>query len=172
MHGIYAAWAITLPVEMLTWLATSALRQAVFGMRVLYGVLRFAHLATMAGFLGLLLAMELRGLGLLAPGALAPARPVLGRVLNACFWCAVCTGVALFLYDPLGSGLHTMFLPKLVLLALGYGFARARRGIPPRLAAWLSLALWLLVIGASTWNRVERPVQINAALRASSLGRL
>lgn len=171
MSGIYGAWTITLPVPLLAWLATTELRQAVAGMRVLYGVLRFLHLVGMAGFLGLLLALALHGLGLLAQGALGPARPVLARVLTLCFWSSIATGVCLFLYDPLGTGLHSMFLPKLVLVSAGYAFARARPRISPRATAWVSLAIWLAVIGASTWNKVERPVQINAALRASNLGR-
>jgi len=48
--------------------------------------------------------------------------------MNAAFALTVLTGVALFLYDPIGTGLHTMFLPKLVLIALGlvhaYGVER------------------------------------------------
>ncbi len=171
MNGIYGTWSITFPVELLSWLATTWLRESVAGLRALYGALRFLHLASMAGFLGLLLAMELRGLGLLAPGALAPARPVLGKVLNLCFWTAIASGIALFLYDPLGTGLHSMFVPKLVLVSAGYAFARFRRRMHPKAAAWLSLAVWLLVIGASTWNKVERPLQINALLRASNVGR-
>lgn len=171
MSGIYGAWAVTLPPEWLAWLATTALRRAMVGARTLYGVTRFAHLAAMAGFLGLLLALELRGLGLLAEGALAPARPMLGRVLKLCFWVAIGSGVLLFLYDPIGTGLHTMFVPKLVLVLSGYGFTRLRRNLPARPATWASLVIWLLVIGASTWNHTERPIQINALLRASNIGR-
>jgi hypothetical protein len=37
--------------------------------------------------------------------------------------------------------------------------------------ALVSTLLWMTVVGFSTWNHVERPVNINAALRATNLGR-
>lgn len=171
MSGIYGAWTVTLPIDLLTWLATTDVRMALAGSRVVYGLLRFAHLTCLAGFLGLLLAFELRALGVLGVSALAEARTVLGRALGIGFWGTILSGIALFLYDPLGTGLHSMFLPKLVLVALGYTLTRVRRWLPARPVAIASLLIWVLVIGAATWNKVERPVQINAALKAASVGR-
>jgi hypothetical protein len=71
----------------------------------------------------------------------------------------------LFLYDPIGVGLHTMFLPKLVLVVLGVVHAWYIERLtvmrrPPwrRLSAGAALIVWVLVIGCSTWNAVERPL--------------
>ena len=86
--------------------------------------------------------------------------------MHACFGLAVASGIALFLYDPIGAGLHTMFLPKLLLVVLGlmhaHGLRRVRGGrraavIRPVFAA-LSLTIWIAVLGCATWNHVERPV--------------
>jgi hypothetical protein len=134
----------------------------------LYWVLRFLHLAGMAGFVGMVAMLDLRGLGLFPAGALDPIRARLALVLKVCFWLTITTGVALFFRDPLEIGLHSMFLPKLLLIVLGYTHARVvqpmaavrRRPWAKRLAAGASLAIWLLVIGASTWNHVEPPVNI------------
>jgi hypothetical protein len=175
MDGIYGSGTITLPLSWLTSLATSDARMAVFGLRGLYGVVRCLHLIAMAGFVGMVLLLDLRGLGLFPRAALDPVRARLGLVLKCCFWVTIATGAGLFIYDPLGVGLHTMFLPKLLLVIFGYVLSRARRHGPlrraPQLTASVSLAIWLLVIGASTWNHVERPVRVGAALRASSIGK-
>ena len=178
MDGIYGAHAVTLPVSWLTTVAVSDLRLAVYALRGLYGVTRALHLVAMASFVGMVVILDLRGLGLFPPAALDPARPRLVSVLNGSFGLTVLTGVLLFLRDPLGVGLHTMFLPKLLLVGAGYAFSRARR-LPAlrrtagrqRLGASLSLAVWLLVIGASTWNHVERPVRVGEALRLHNAGK-
>lgn len=165
-----------LPLPWLTWLATSDLRLTVYAMRGLYGVVRFLHLVSMASFVGMVVILDLRGLGLFPPAALDAARPRLVRVLAVSFWIAIGTGMGLFLRDPIGVGLHTMFLPKLMLIVFGYGFSR---WIRPRLrlngarqaSAAVSLSIWLLVVGASTWNHVERPVRLGEGLRLHTLGK-
>lgn len=175
MDGIYGSGTITLPLSWLTALATSDARMAVFGLRGLYGAVRALHLIAMAGFVGMVVLLDLRGLGLFPREALAPARARLGLVLKLCFWTTIASGLGLFVYNPLGTGLHSMFLPKLLLVAAGYALSKARRhGLlsrAPQLTAGVSLAIWLLVIGASTWNHVERPVRVGEALRASTLGK-
>ena len=179
MDGIYGTQTITLPLAWLTALATSDLRLAVYALRGLYGVTRFLHLVGMASFVGMVVILDLRGLGLFPPGALDPARRRLVTVLNASFWLTIGTGVALFLRDPLGAGLHSMFLPKLLLVVLGFAQAQGVRRLAfmrrtearRRLGASASLAIWLLVIGASTWNHVERPVRVGDALRMHNLGK-
>ena len=173
MNDLYGNGLPTLPLAWLTALATSDLRLAVYGLRALYGVVRYLHLIGMAVFVGMVVMLDLRGLGLFTAEMLAPLRPRLGAVLSGAFWITIATGVALFLYNPLGIGLHSMFLPKLLLVALGYAHAKTTRYLPGSRGAHAiaSLALWLLVIGASTWNHVERPVNVTAALRALSVGK-
>ncbi len=177
MTNIAGTSLMTLPVWLLAALADSAPHLAIAGLRGLYGGLRFLHLAGMAGFVGMVAMLDLRGLGLFPPGSLDGVRGRLGLVLQGCFWVTVATGVALFLYDPMTIGLHSMFLPKLVLVTLGYAHARVvqrlpavrRRAVLRRGAAGLSLAIWLLVIGASTWNHVERPAALAEAGPVSAL---
>ena len=179
VSGIYGTDTITLPVAWLAWIATSDLRLAVYALRWFYGITRYLHLAGMACFVGMVVIVDLRGLGLFPPASLDPIRPRLLAVLNRSFWLTIATGMLLFLRDPLGVGLHTMFLPKLLLVIAGYAHARCIRRIPvvrrssrlrkPGAAA--SLAIWLLVIGASTWNHVERPVLVGQALRLHNVGK-
>lgn len=179
MSGIYGTESITLPLDWLTALATSDLRLAVYAMRGLYGVVRFLHLVGMASFVGMVVMLDLRGLGLFPPAALDAVRMRLATVLSVSFWIVIATGAALFLRDPVGMGLHSMFLPKLLLVLLGYTHARVirrlgwmRRSTATRRAgAAASLIVWLLVIGASTWNHVERPVRVGDALRLHNTGK-
>ena len=179
LDGIYGTDTITLPLSWLTAVATSDLRLAVYALRGLYGATRFLHLVGMATFVGMVVILDLRGLGLFPPGALDPARGRLVLVLKGSFWVTIGTGVLLFLRDPLGVGLHTMFLPKLLLVVAGYVYAQGVRRLPAlrrtagrqRVAATVSLAVWLLVIGASTWNHVERPVRVGDALRLHNTGK-
>lgn len=165
MSGVYGNSLPHLPIELLVWLATTKLRLWVYGLRSLYGVCRFLHLLGVAGFLGMLLLLELKRLGFYPAAPLQAARLPVLALMNAAFALAVFAGIALFLYDPIGVGLHTMFLPKLALITLGlghaYGIERAammHRQSLRRLSAGFALALWILVMGASTWNAVERPV--------------
>ena len=179
MDGIYGTHTLTLPLSWLTALATSDLRLAVYALRGLYGATRFSHLVAMASFVGMVVILDLRGLGLFPPAALDLARPRLGVVLKWSFWVTVVTGIFLFLRDPLGVGLHTMFLPKLLLVVAGYSYAQGLRRLPAmrrnatvrRSSASLSLLVWLLVIGASTWNHVERPVRVGEAMRLHNTGK-
>ena len=179
MNGIYGSHTVTLPLAWLTGLATSDLRLVVYAWRSLYGITRFLHLVSMSGFVGMVIILDLRGLGLFPPASLDPVRRRLVSVLTISFWVTIATGALLFLRDPIGVGLHTMFLPKLLLVALGYAYAQGARRLPVmrrtervrQCGAAVSLAIWFLVIGASTWNHVERPVRVGEALRLQNLGK-
>ena len=179
MEGSYGHGGPMLPLAWLTWLATSEARMWVYGLRPLYGALRFLHLVGAAGFVGALMLVELRLLGLWRDASLEPMRPALVGLMHWSFGLVVLTGAALFLYDPLRNGLHSMFLPKLLLIALGLLYAhglrrlRVARDWRPlrRVAAGASLAVWLAVVGASTWNHVERPVSVTGALRGATMGK-
>lgn len=165
MPDVYGNGWVHLPASLLIWLATTDLRLWVYGLRSIYGVTRFLHLLGMAGFLGLLLLLEVIRLGAFPGVSLQPVRRPLLILMNGAFALTFISGVALFLYDPIGAGLHTMFVPKLVLVALGLVHAWYIERIPlmrkpywrPGSAA-AALAIWVLVIGCSTWNAVERPL--------------
>ena len=179
MGVAYGQGGWMLPVAWLTWLATGEWRMAVYGLRWLYGGLRFLHLVGAGSFLGTLLVLELHRIGLWPGIDLGPARKLLVRVLTTAFWTAVVSGLLLFLYDPLRIGLHSMFLPKLALVIGGYAYARwvegalwvRRTGTLRRASAGLGAAIWLTVMGASTWNFVERPVSVTAQMRAATVGK-
>ncbi len=165
MPDVYGSGWPHLPVDFLVALATSGLRLALYGVRPLYGGLRFLHLLGMAGFLGMLLLIEVKRLGLFASASIQSARLPVVRLMNLAFALTVATGIALFLYDPIGVGLHTMFLPKLLLISLGLLHAHVIERTPAmrypslkRASAAAALAIWVLVIGCSTWNAVERPL--------------
>ena len=154
-----------LPTALLVWLATSPPRLWVYGLRSVHGVFRFFHLFGMAGFLGMLLLIEVKRLGFFRDSSIRDARIPMLMLMNTAFAVTLLSGIALFLYDPIGVGLHTMFLPKLLLITLGlvhaYGIERlpAMRNSPMlrRGSALVALAIWTLVIGASTWNAMEQP---------------
>ena len=164
MVDVYGS-GIHLPASLLVALAENPVRLWVYGLRPAYGVTRFLHLFGMAGFLGLILLLEVMRLGIFPAASIQGARRPIVLLVNATFALTVLTGFALFLYDPIGVGLHTMFLPKLLLIVLGVVHAtyieRApamRRPIFRRASAVAALAIWTLVIGCSTWNAVERPL--------------
>jgi hypothetical protein len=164
MPDVYGSWPLHLPLAWLAPLATSELRLVIYGNRPLYGALRFLHLIGVAGFFGFVALIELRRLGLFASAAL-PRQPML-MLMNASLALTLLSGAGLFLYDPIGTGLHRMFLPKLLLIALGLALAygmpriavlRKRPGFKQTTAA-AALAAWTLVIACSVWNQVERPL--------------
>ena len=177
MNDIYGFGGVTLPVGWLAALATSDLRLSLYGTRLLYGLTRFLHLIGVGGFVGSIMLVELRMLGLWPDTSLKAMRGPLVWVMHVCFVLAIATGVLLFIYDPLGSGLHTMFVPKLALITLGlliaHGGGRlARYSLRlRRVSAGVTLSIWIAVIGASTWNHVERPVNVRENYRASTIGR-
>ena len=112
---IYGFNAPHLPISLLTAIATSEPRLWMYGSDVTHGILRFLHLIGAAGFVGTVIPLNLGQLGWLKLGEARPLR----LVLEVSFWLAVVTGVVLFVMDPIATGLHTMFLPKLVLVVLG-----------------------------------------------------
>ena len=167
-----------LPLGWLAWLATSDLRLWIYDQRALYGVMRFSHLVAMSGFVGGVVVNEFRRLSEAASAQVSPVRRSLTALMHGSFAVVLVTGVWLFLRDPLGMGMHTMFLPKLALIGAGavYAHVSRRRLVAHgrgfrRAAALVSVAVWMTVVGFSTWNHVERPVNINAMLRATHTGR-
>lgn len=159
--NIYGHDVPHLPLSLLAWLATSDIRLWMYGSDIIHGMLRLVHLLGAGGFLGSVLVVNLKQLGFYASSDLQPMRRPLLDVLEVAFWVTVASGLALFVYDPIGVGLHTMFLPKLVLTVLGFALAKwPQRGPRPPIRrgfAGSSLAIWLLVMGCSTWNHIEHP---------------
>ena len=166
MADVYGG-GLHLPMDLLVDLAGSRLRLMLYGTRVFYGGAVFVHLAAMGVFFGLIVVMALQILRL--DPSPEPRLPgiVQRRILTTSFVITLISGVLLFLYDPIGVGLHTMFVPKLLLIVAGYALARTLRRIGRTRfgqgAAAASLAVWTLVIACSAWNHAERPVYSNRA---------
>jgi hypothetical protein len=150
-----------LPISLLSAVAVSDVRMWMFGSDLIHGGLRLLHLLGAAGFLGTVLVINLKQLGFFAASSLQPMRAPLLIVLEVAFWLTIASGVLLFVYDPIGIGLHTMFLPKLILTVIGFAVAKWPRRAPLPLVrrgfATTSLTIWLLVMVCSTWNHIEHP---------------
>ncbi len=182
MHGVYSDTALVLPSDWLVWLATSSVRLAVYRLQGWHGPLRLLHVGGTAAFFGAIVLLDLRLLGLLGRDiALNALARIVLPITHASFVATMLSGVLLFLYDPIQTGSHSWFLPKLVLLAVATANAAAfsmprRRGLKrigdgtltrhARLAGALSLILWTGVIASATANHEERPL-----LRGRSISR-
>jgi hypothetical protein len=165
MPDVYGNSWPHLPVSLLVWLATTEFRLWVYGLRPVYGAFRFLHLFGVAGFLGMLILIEVKRLGFFPGASFQAMRAPVLALMNSAFALTVLTGFALFVYDPIGVGLHTMFVPKMILIVIGLIHAHGVERTPlmrnqtlRRMSAAFALAVWTMVMGASTWNAVERPL--------------
>ena len=182
MHGVYSDTALVLPSDWLVWLATSSARMALYRLQGWHGPLRLLHVGGTAVFFGAIVLLDLRLMGLLGRDIAlnALARMVL-PVTHGSFAVTVVTGALLFLYDPIQTGSHSWFLPKLILLGAALANAAVfsmptRIGLKrigggaltrhARLAGALSLVLWAGVIATAIANHEERPL-----LRGRSISR-
>jgi len=172
MSDIYGTISLFLPLPSLTWLASSDVRVQLYGWRDLYGLVRALHLLGLGAFYGGSIMLALRALKWAGSEAAERARTD-RRVMHGGFYLTLLSGALLFLRDPIGVGLHSMFLPKLLLVGMGFALAQGMRGMPSpgamrRISACALVAIWTATVGMSTWNHVERPVQIGARLRATT----
>ena len=182
MHGVYSDTALILPSDWLVWLATSSVRMAVYRLQGWHGPLRLSHIAGTAVFFGAIVLLDLRLLGLLGRDiALDALARIVLPVTHVSFAVTMASGLLLFLYDPIQTGSHSWFLPKLLLIGAAVlnasVFSLPRtiglRSIGggtltrhARLAGALSLVLWAGVIMTATANHEERPL-----LRGRSISR-
>lgn len=185
MQGVYSDTALVLPGDWLVWLATSAVRIALYRMQGWHGPLRLLHVGGTAVFFGAIVLLDLRLLGLLGRDiALDALARIVLPVTHASFAVTMLSGVLLFLYDPIQTGSHSWFLPKLLLLVAAVANAAVfslpkRVGLRPigggaltrhaRLAGALSLILWSGVIASATANHEERPLVRGRSISRPSL---
>jgi uncharacterized membrane protein SirB2 len=174
VQGVYSEWAVVLPSGWLIWLATSSARLAVYRLQGWHGPLRLVHLLATAVFFGGIAVLDLRLLGLLGRDIALDqlSRLILPVVHTACAMLLL-SGAWLFLYDPIQTGSHTWFLPKM--LSIGAALANAAVFSRPRhfglraigagaltrharVAGLVSLVLWGTVIACATGNQEERPM--------------
>lgn len=126
----------------------------------LFPLLESVHVAALALLLGSLLMVDLRLLGL-AGLAYEPEAMAAGmmRWVWLAFVVAVITGLGLFISRPSAYAVNPAFQIKLVLLALvginlvWYRLPRSGRAFrSERLAAGVSLVLWVGVVIAGRWT--------------------
>ena len=185
MPGVYSDHAVTLPTAWLVWLATSSARLTVYRMQGLHEPLRLLHLLSTAAFFGGILLLDLRLLGVLGREIAVDAlsRLVL-PVVHLGFGLLLLSGLWLFLYDPIQTGSHTWFVPKLLLIVAGLGNAalfgqprtRGLRAIGSgaltrhaRLAGALSILIWGGVVACATANQEERPMVRGRAVQMPTI---
>jgi len=185
VHGVYSDTALVLPGDWLVWLATSAVRIALYRLQGWHGPLRLLHVGGSAVFFGAIVLLDLRLLGVLGRDiALDALARVVLPITHAAFAAAMLTGVLLFLYDPIQTGSHSWFLPKLLLVGAAVANAAVfsvpkRIGLRrigggaltrhARLAGALSLVLWTGVIATATANHEERPLVRGRSISRPSL---
>jgi hypothetical protein len=161
--------------DFLIWLSTTPLRLFFYRFEDFDWLIVFAHVASAAVLFGAILIVDLRLMGVmrkLEPGSLAKlALPwAVGGALTA-----LASGFILLMFDPIAVGVHTYFLPKMLLIVLGLGnavlFHRVvrleavdTRSLSARFAGALSIALWTGVFLCATLNGTER---IGSAAHAS-----
>lgn len=185
MHGVYSDTALVLPGDWLVWLATSAVRMTLYRMQGWHGPLRLLHVGGSAVFFGAIVLLDLRLLGVMGRDiALDALARIVLPVTHVSFAAAMLSGVLLFLYDPIQTGSHSWFLPKLLLIAAALANAAVfsfpkRIGLRrigggaltrhARLAGALSLILWAGVIATATANHEERPLVRGRSISRPSL---
>ena len=146
-------------------------RELHFWMQSVHHLIRLLHILAMGAFFGAVATIDLRLLGWQRT---VPLRAIAIQVLPLLYFSfgvTIVTGVALFLYDPVHTGSHAYFTPKLILIVAGMAVvayyrktrfgvamrAEARMPSSARLAGALSLALWTGVVVCSCLNTEAAP---------------
>jgi hypothetical protein len=152
--------AAELPAFLLA-LEQSGIGQAIRQAAWLYPIANTGHILALMLFVGAVTVMDLRILGAFAVTAPASVIVPARRVAMLGFGLMVLTGLMLFLPDAARVGPHRVFQIKLILIALGVANALLLSGpalrcvaampanvplpLRPRVAAVLSMAIWLCV---------------------------
>lgn len=172
----YTHFSIPAFDRFLVWLSTTDLRLWLYQFEDVDRALVFIHIAAAAILFGAILLVDLRLMGfarrivLKELAALAIPWAIVGGIV------AMLTGLTLLMFDPIAVGIHTFFLPKMVLIAIGFinaiafhRFVRLDAAEAPhpgaRLAGALSIAVWAAVFLCATMNATER---ISASTHASA----
>lgn len=172
----YTHFSIPAFDNFLIWLSTTDLRLWLYQFEDADRFLVFVHIAAAATLFGAILLVDLRLMGF--------ARKLAAKDLAdlALPWAigggvtAMVTGIVLLLFDPIAVGIHTFFLPKMALIALGLVNALTfhrlvrldaveTRAAAARFAGALSLVLWAGVFLCAALNATER---ISATVHAAA----
>jgi len=169
----YSDFSVPAFDSFLLWLSTTELRRFFYRFEDVDWMFVFAHVISAAVLFGAILIVDLRIVGVmreLDPRKLA--RLALPWAIGGAI-VALVSGVVLFLFDPIAVGVHTYFLPKMVLIVLGLANALAFHRLvsfdgleTKRVAPFvggLSIALWAAVFLCASLNATERISSTNHA---------
>jgi uncharacterized protein DUF6644 len=143
------------------WSVAAVLRQS----RIGYPLMNAAHIMSIGLLLGSIVTLDLRLIGLFRGHPIADLGPPLWRVATCGLILAVATGFLLFSTRPLTYAENPAFFAKLGLIGLGVinvivlrynrhwrqAINGARVHSSVRIAAFVSLFVWLGVVVAGRW---------------------
>lgn len=151
--------------ELLNWLSSSALAQALTASPTLYLFVNAAHILSIALLVGAIVPLDLRLLGFFRHVPLSVIGPFLSRsaMIGAAF--AIASGAMLFSVQASKYAANPAFITKMGLLAVGIANALIFQAIalwrrqsaydnPPalvRIMAGLSLVTWIAAVVAGRW---------------------
>ncbi len=158
----------------LLWLSATDLRVFFYRFEDFDWLFVFTHVSAAAVLLGSILIVDLRIIGVMREinlrklAVLALPWSIGGATI------ALLSGFVLLMFDPIAVGVHTYFLPKMVLILLGLANALAfhlffnlERAETPtgrtRFAGAISIALWAGVFLCASLNSTERISSTNHA---------
>lgn len=152
-------------MEWLAVLGDTVVARALIRSPVLYIIANASHILSLGMLLGATVILDLRLLGAFAGLPIGETARILSRIAAIALASAILTGALLFSVQPLDYAANTAFLTKLGLVALGAlnalsvrrsdGWKAVLSGAPPspglRLAAVLSLVIWVAAVLAGRW---------------------
>jgi uncharacterized membrane protein SirB2 len=140
---------LRIPHHVLVALTSQPIHRA---LQPISGVLQALHLTSMAVFLGAIVVLDLRLIGIRSQITLEGLSSLVLPVVRSSFLIVALTGVALFLYSPMVAGMSPWFVPKLLLVVVGLvnAWCYQRRAERPdgvtaraRFAGTISLVTWV-----------------------------
>jgi len=163
----YSHFSSPLFDRFLIWLSTTDLRMFFYQMEAYDGLVRFVHVLSAGTLFGSILLMDLKLIGYVPKLGLRDLADVSIPWAITGLVGAIATGVILLLFDPIAVGVHTYFLPKMALIALGGLNALAfhwlvklpadgARSLGARISGAASIMLWAGVFLCAALNGAER----------------
>ncbi|WP_426228779.1 DUF6644 family protein [Pararhizobium sp. DWP3-4] len=151
--------------DLLAWIGAWPVAVAMRGSATLYLFVNAAHILSIGLLVGAILPLDLRLLGFFGHVPVSVVGPLLSRMAATGLLLAIVTGFCLFSVRPLAYATNVAFLTKVALLCFGVAnalllhlhphwraaIADGLLSIRVRLAAFVSLAVWIGAVLAGRW---------------------
>lgn len=151
--------------DLLAWIAAWPVAVALRGSATLYLFVNAAHILSIGLLVGAILPLDLRLLGFFGNVPVSVVGPFLSRMAAAGLLLTIVTGFCLFSVRPVAYATNIAFLAKVALLCFGVAnalllhlhphwraaIAGGPLSIRVRLAACVSLAVWIGTVLAGRW---------------------